>query len=452
MKIIPFVHEGLGNSSYLVDIGSGKGLLVDPDRRVGRYLEAAASNGLEIVAALETHLHADFVSGAYELSHDTNAKVFLSAGAAAAFRHTPLAPTEKIRLNGIEVETIASPGHTPEHLSYAIRFGRGPAMLFSGGSLIVGGSARTDLISPDRTEDLTRAQYRTLTTAFSHLPDDTEVLPTHGGGSFCSVGMGRERTSTLGHERAHNPLLALENEEEFVQWFPSTFPSVPAYFFRLRAINQRGARLHKDIARPPALSIEEFEQAQQAALVIDVRSKEAYSASHIAGSISNPFRDAYAVWLGSVVDADTPLLFVTEGMPVDAVVEESLLVGYERFAGWLRGGIDEWRAAGRPLESREVLDAFAARRAIIEGAVVLDVRERGEFQSGHIEGAMNIPLSEYHAHLNEIPRDRPVVAYCGHGERACTMLSLLERAGFRNMASLDGGIGAWKSAALPVTD
>jgi glyoxylase-like metal-dependent hydrolase (beta-lactamase superfamily II) len=414
---------------------------------VRRYLRAAEERGLRITSVLETHLHADFVSGAHELAAAVGAKLFVPEGEGLRLPHQGVRGSERWTLDGVEIESVASPGHTPEHMSFVLRGARGPAALFSGGSLIVGGAARTDLIAPEMTEPLTRAQFRTLKGAFAALPDETLLYPTHGGGSFCSAGgSGASRTSTLGAERSSNPLLAFDAEDEFVRWFPTTFPSAPAYYFRMRAFNQAGPRLRRDIPAPPAVGAVEFNDMQRDAVVIDTRSMDAYATAHIPGSISIAFRDVFAVWLGWIVPADARLLFVAGDTPVERLIDESLLVAYERFAGVLGGGLKAWEAAGLPLASSGFVDAAGARAALLEGGLALDVRENDEFAAGHVAGALHVPLGELGARLGEVPEDRPVLLYCGHGERSATAVSLLERAGRREMINLDGGIEAWEAA------
>ncbi|MBI5288493.1 MAG: MBL fold metallo-hydrolase [Chloroflexi bacterium] len=450
MNVIPFVREGLGNSSYLIGPGNGTAVLVDPDRTVQRYIDAAEARGWRITSVLETHLHADFVSGAHELAAGLGAKLCLARDAAVRLDHQPVAGAERFALDGLQVEVIASPGHTPEHVSYAIRAAAGPPSLFSGGSLIVGGAARTDLIAPDMAESLTRAQYRTLKNAFTALPDETILYPTHGGGSYCSAGAGDQRTSTLAEQRATNPLLTFDDEDAFARWFPTTFPAVPAYYTRMRAMNQAGPTLRSDIAPPPAVSPRDFDAARSHTIVVDVRTVEEYMRAHVPGSLSIPFRDAYAVWLGWLVPEGAALLFVLDDVPLDPVVDESLLVGYERFGGVLEGGIPAWQAAGLPLAAAGIVDAAGARRSLQEGAVALDVREPDEYAAGHLPGAIHIPLGQLPARHGEVPRDRPIVTYCGHGERAATAVSLLEQAGLAPLANLAGGIEAWETAPLPV--
>ncbi len=450
MKVIPFVHEGLGNSSYLVDLGEGKGLLVDPDRNIERYLRTAEAHSLRIIAMLETHLHADFVSGARELAHATGAQLLLPAGEEVRFPHQPVSQGERIRLAAVEIEIIASPGHTPEHLAYVLKHERAPQQLFSGGALIAGGAARTDLISPEMTEPLTRSLFWTLHQAFSQLPDETLLYPTHGGGSFCSTGATSERISTLGQERRTNQLLSFDKEDEFVGWFPTTFPAVPDYFFRMRAFNQSGPPLRKDIAGPPALSPAEFEgvRARPRTIVVDVRTTEDYSRAHIPDAFSNQLRDSYATWLGWLLPPDAPLLFVTDGIALEETIAESLLVGYQNFAGWLRGGMPAWEAAGLPVQSLRMAAAAQARQAVTDGATLLDVREADEFASGHIEGAVHIPLGRLQREMAALRKDRPVVAYCGHGERSTTALSLLEQADLGPLLNLEGGFEAWQQAGF----
>jgi len=448
MKVTPFVHEGLGNSSYLVPLAGGAAALIDPDRNVGRYLRVAEARGWSITTVFETHLHADFVSGAREVAHATGARLFVPEGAHSQLVHTPAQPGARVQLDGVEVEAIASAGHTPEHLSYVLRSDGEPPWLFSGGALIVGGAARTDLIAPDLTESLTRAQYRTLQHAFAALPDETVLYPTHGGGSFCSTGQGGDRVSTLGRERADNPLLSFSDEDEFTRWFPTSFPATPAYYARMRGVNVQGPRLREETPLPRRLSPEEFDVARGEGLVVDVRSKEQYADGHVAGSLSNAFRDAYCVWLGWLAPADATLLFVLGDAPLDRVVEESLLVGYERFGGFLDGGLEAWLRSGRSFQRTPLVGAREARRTLVDGAAALDVREAAEFAAGHIEGAVHVPLGDLEGRLDEVPRDRPVVVYCAHGERSTSAASILERHGIGPAQILNGGFGAWREAGM----
>lgn len=451
MDILPFVREGLGNSSYLVATGDGTALLIDPDRTAQRYFDAAHERGWRIEAVLETHLHADFVSGAREVAAACGATLFVPRDADSAFEHRAVAPGERLTLHGMDVEVIASPGHTPEHVAYVARSARGPASLFSGGSLIVGGAARTDLIAPEMTDELTHAQYRTLRTAFAALGDETLLLPTHGAGSFCSAGSSGDRTSTLGAERAHNQAMRIDDEEAFARWFISTFPAIPAYYARMRPLNQRGPRLRGDIAMPPPLTAGEFDAARAGATVVDLRPGPEYMRAHIPASLSNAIRDAYAVWLGWLVPEDASLLFIAQDAAALArAIDESLLVGYERFAGYLDGGFAAWERAGLPAASAPLDSVAEARAALIAGATPLDVREPDEYRGGHIEDAIAAPLGTLPARVAELRERGPLVVYCGAGERSTTAVSLLERAGVRDARNLAGGLDAWRDAGQPI--
>lgn len=458
MDVIPFVHEGLGNSSYLVGLGADRAILVDPDRSVRRYLQAAEARGWRIASVFETHVHADFVTGACEIMAAAGACVFHAHDSGVRYPHRALHSGERVTLEGAEVEVIASPGHTPEHTSYVLRTAGAPPALFSGGALTAGSAARTDLVSPDLTEILTRAQFHTIRQAFNALPDEALVYPTHGAGSFCTAGPAGERTSTLGRERAANPLLSIDDEEEFVCWFPTTFPAMPAYFAHMRDVNQAGPRLRRKIPDPPALAPALFQRAAtQDGVIIDVRPVPDYAAGHILGSINISYREAYATWLGWLAPLGTPLLFVLNSVGrapspevLERVIEESLLVGHERFSGWLEGGIEAWRAAGLPLLSMQLIDPQEARRQILDGAAVIDVREPDEYASGHIEGATHLPLGSLAERLDSLPRDRPIVTSCAMGERSTTAASLLERAGFGPLLNLRGGIAAWREAGQPL--
>jgi glyoxylase-like metal-dependent hydrolase (beta-lactamase superfamily II)/rhodanese-related sulfurtransferase len=427
VTITPFVDEGLGNSSYLVEIGDGRGLVVDPTRDVAPYARAAERHGLRLAYSLETHLHADFVSGSRELAR-LGAAVLVPRAGRHGYPHRGLLDSEDVDLRGLTLRTIGTPGHTPEHLAYLLLDGPRPVALFSGGALLVGSVARTDLISPDQTVPLARRLYRALRYRILALPDELPVFPTHGAGSFCSAPGGGERTTTIGRERTTNPLLVSPDEETFVRRLIAGLGTYPDYFLRLREVNRVGPAVYG--AEPPVLqglTPDELETAvRDGAELIDARPIEAFAAGHIPGALSIALRSSFASWLGWLLADDRPLVFVLgEGQDRSELVRQALKIGYENVAGELAGGMAAWRAAGRPEMRTELL-----RNPTTLREPVLDVRQTAEYASGHIPGASLVELGSLREHTNDLAVE-PVTVMCGHGERAATGASLLERAGGR---------------------
>jgi hydroxyacylglutathione hydrolase len=441
VDIAPFVDEGLGNSSYLVDLGDRRALVLDPTRDVAAYVHAAASLNVQLAFSVETHLHADFVSGSRELAR-LGAQIIGPRAADLEFPHRGLEDGAEVDLGGLTLRALATPGHTPEHVGYLLLDGRRPVALFSGGVLLVGSVARTDLITPDQTEPLARQLYRALHERILSLPDDLPVYPTHGAGSFCSAPGGRERTTTIGRERISNPLLAAPDEDAFVARLLGGLGTYPTYFLRLREVNRRGPRIYGDA--PPALprlaQVDLTAATDAGAELIDARPVEAYGAGHIPGALSIALRDAFASWLGWLVDAGRPLVFVLDdGQDRNELVRQCLKIGYENLAGELAGGMTAWRESDRP----ETQTALVSDPATVEGPL-LDVRQTSEYVAGHIPGADLVELGSLAAQAENIG-SQPVTVMCGHGERAATGASLLERAG-GNAAVYTGSARDWSRA------
>jgi glyoxylase-like metal-dependent hydrolase (beta-lactamase superfamily II)/rhodanese-related sulfurtransferase len=445
-EIVPLVDEGLGNSSYLVALGDGRALVIDPSRDPTPYLELAERLDLRIAFAVETHLHADFVSGSRELAA-ADATILAPLASHLAGPYRGLEDGEEVDLGGLTLRALATPGHTPEHLAYLLLDGAKPLALFSGGAVLPGGAARPDLIGPKETEPLARDLYRTAHQRLANLPDDLPVYPTHGAGSFCSTGAGGQRTTTLGRERHENLLFTAAGEGDFVRTFLDRLGTYPPYFLRLRSVNQRGARLYG--AKPPelvALSVDQFRRQQAAgAITIDVRPLVDFAGGHIPGALSIALRPAFASWLGWIVPAEQPLVFVLARDQVRRdLVEQCLKIGYENLVGELEGGMGAWRAAGLPVST------IAISRVTDEPqGASLDVRQASEWAGGHIPGAQHVELGSVMASAGAIPPG-PLTLYCGHGERAMTAASLLEAQGRESLAVLDGGFDAWRSADRPI--
>lgn len=441
MTVIPLVDEGLGNSAYLLDLEDGRAVAVDASRDLRALREAAQRRGLKVAYAADTHLHADFLSGAVQLAAMDGAQVLASAAGDREFPHTGLGDGDEVDLGGLRLRALATPGHTHEHLAFELLDGSSTLGVFTGGSLIVGSAARTDLVSPERTEELARAQYRSLQ-RLAKLDGDVAVWPTHGAGSFCSAPPGTERTSTIGTERATNTLLRAESEDAFVTQLLDSLGTFPPYFLRLGEVNRRGPTLLDEDEILPGLTAAEVARLQASgAEVVDVRPAAEFGAGHVPGSVSIPLRPVFASWLGWLVDADKPLVIVrnTDQDPTE-VLWQARKVGYEQITGELQGGIASWIAADRPTTSIPMITPGE-----MVDTPVLDIRQDSEFEAGHVPAATHLELGALPAEAQQLPTG-PTVVMCGHGERAMGAASLLAREGRSDVSVLEGGPQDWADA------
>jgi len=435
VEIVPIIDTGLGNSSYVVDLGDGGALVVDPERNPGPYLRAVEERNLQPRFTIETHLHADFVSGSRELMV-AGATLIAPAGSDLSYDYHRLDDGDEIDLGGLTLRAIATPGHTPEHLAYLLSDGAVPVALFSGGTLMAGGVARTDLLSPDLTEPLARAAYRSIRDRLLVLPDDLRVYPTHGAGSFCSAGPAGERTTTIGRERQSNPLLQAQTEDAFVATLLGGLGSYPTYFGRMRDINRAGPAVYGAV--PPqlrALSPMEVASLQAGgALVVDARPIDQFASGHIPNALSIELRDQFGTWLGWLADPSQPIVIVSDdGQDVSSLVWQMLNIGFEPPRGLLAGGIDAWRSAGL----RTVQTGLTTPDGVVPERAILDVRQNSEWVTGHVPGAISIELGEIAASKHDFTGG--VQVHCGHGQRAMTAASLLEQRGVESVTVTTGG-------------
>lgn len=424
---------GLGNAAYLVDLGDGRALAVDASRDLRALRATAGRLGLHIAYAADTHLHADFLSGALQLRAETGAEVLASRAGRREFPHRGLEDGDEVDLGGLTLRALATPGHTDEHLAYLLLDGERALGVFSGGSLINQSVARVDLVAPDRTQELARAQYRSVQ-RLATLPDSTLLWPTHGGGSFCSTAAEGGVTSTVGEQLATNPLLAATDEDEFVARLTETLGSYPTYFDRLPVVNRRGPDV---LARAPGLRAltprAAADLVSAGGWLVDVRPMERFAASHPAGALSIPLRAAFASWLGWLVPPDRPVVVLRDDdQDASDLVWQATKIGYE-LAGEVAGGVEAWEAAGLPLSSVPLV-----RAEDVGEAQLLDVRQRAEYDAGHATGARHAELGSL---VRESPdlEDAPVVVVCGHGERALSAASILIARGVPGVSVLAGG-------------
>jgi hydroxyacylglutathione hydrolase len=445
--IHPVVDIGLGNSAYVVELGDGRALVIDPARDPTPYLELARRRRLRIAYAVETHLHADFLTGSRELAAADSARVLAPHASRLGFPHRGLEDGHEIDLGGLTLRTLTTPGHAPEHVSYLLLDAGRPLALFSGGALLVGTVARTDLASPELTEPLARAAYRSLHQRLLSLPDDLQVYPTHGAGSFCAAPAGGERTTTIGAERRHNQLLAAPDQDAFVAQLLAGFGGYPPYFLRLRDRNRVGPELlGRDWKALPLLSPGQVQQPlADGGMAIDARPVTAFAAGHIPGALSIALRPAFASWLGWLVDDTRPLLLVLEeDQDRGELARQCRTIGYDHLLGELAGGMAAWRAANLP---EAQLPMIEVEQLDDHPGVVLDVRQASEVADGHLPGALTVELGALAGDRQpgELPQG-PVTVMCGHGERAMTAASLLERAGHKQLRVVHGGPRDWQRA------
>lgn len=333
MDLIPVVDVGLGNSTYLLDLGAGRALVVDPERDLREVRAQAKRLGLRIAYAAETHLHADFISGVRELAETEGATVLAPAVGPRGFALKGLQDGDEVDLGGLSLTALATPGHSPEHLSYLVIDSGQIAGVFTGGSLMVGTAGRTDLLGPDMTLPLARAQFHSLQ-RLMELPDETPVWPTHGAGSFCSAAAGGERTTTIGRERASNPLLQVAGEDAFVDALLGSLGTFPDYFLRLGEVNRHGPAV---IGSTPALTALDAATVRtmmaRGAQVVDVRKPTDFAAGHIPGSLSNTLRPVFATWLGWLADPGHPIIIVrSPDQDPDDIVWAAAKVGFDSLA------------------------------------------------------------------------------------------------------------------------
>ena len=455
MRVRQFVDEGLGNSAHLVISDShGVAALIDPLRDVDQYVDAARAEGVRITHVLETHIHNDFVSGSRELAMLTGARIVSSADASLEFDHEPVRDGHRLAIGDVLLTVLATPGHTPEHVSYLAQNTANPAepaVLFSGGSLLVGAVARTDLLGHEHATGLAHQLYHSLHEKILPLGDDVIVHPTHGAGSFCTAAAAAESTSTIGRERRGNPFLALPGPEAFTERLLASMPSYPTYFDHMRAVNRRGPRVVGELPRLAPLTPHDVQgRHRHGQALVDTRSTTTRVATFpvcITWSSARRSRRGLAGWCRLVHRSSwfprrprsTRMRSASSSVSVMTICLATSM------AAWTPG-----RRPGLPVERVPVLTMREVRQRLIkepgEPLVVVDVRQAHEWAAGHMPQAELVeagalPCAELH-----LPHDRLLAIHCGHGQRAATGLSVLEHRGYENLALIAEGIDEWREA------
>ena len=453
MFVQQFFLKGIAHSSYLLGARDACAI-VDPRRDVDVYLDAARDMGMRITHVLETHLHADFVSGHMDLAAKTGATIVAPKAGRCAFPHRAVAEGDTFEIEDLVVRVLETPGHTPEHVSYVVvdtARGPEPVCVFTGDTLFVGDVGRPDLF-PGRAKELASKLYDSLHGKLMTLPDYCEALPAHGAGSLCGRSMGAKRTTTIGYERLHNRALAVSDRGTFIESLTTNMPPSPDHFSRLSALNGAGPALVADLAPLAALAPKEFSARAKdpGAVVLDVRAYDAFGGQHVPRAWHIDVGGNFSTFAGWVLPPDKDILLVATNAAQAA--EAALLlrrVGLDRAVAWLEGSMFEWAKAGLPTAHvPQISPAELQYLAKSKLLAIVDVRAAGEFAKSHIDGAVNIPAPDLRSRFAELRRDVPVVLVCSTGHRSSLAAGILRQHGFDDVRNLAGGMTGYAASGF----
>jgi hydroxyacylglutathione hydrolase len=451
MYVQQFFVEGIAHSSYIL-AGNQTCAVIDPKRDVDDYIKVAKAMGLKITHILETHLHADFISGHLDLKKLTGAKIYAPKAGNCQFHHEAVEEGDTIEIEDMALKIVETGGHTPEHISYVVTdHSRGgePVSVFCGDTLFVGDVGRPDLF-PGRGEELASKLYDNLHQKLLKLPDFCEVYPAHGAGSLCGRAMGAKRTSTIGYERRYNPAIQHRSKEEFKKSLLTGMPQAPDHFSRCSAINAKGPSLVGNLPLPRPLFPEEFWRLiENGHIVVDIRDYTAFGGAHVPGAYNLDLAMNFSTFSGWVLPPDRPFLLVgSTEEEIKRATTQLRRVGLDETVGYLEGGIHAWASCGLPLEHLPHISVQELKTKLEqkEDIVVLDVRSQTEWDEAHIEGAVHIPSPDVRIRYEEVDSKRFVVLLCNTAHRSSMAASILKQKGFTNLSVVTGGMTAWQAA------
>ena len=448
---IRFYDEGLAQASFVVACDRMReGVVIDPRRDASVYLEAARQHGIKLLAAIETHIHADFVSGAHELA-STGMRVIGGPGSALGYEHQEAKDGELLQIGDLRLTFLHTPGHTPEHIAILAEAPDKPSRLFTGDLLFVGAVGRPDLLGTELTRQLAHQLFDSLERVAA-LDGQIEVHPGHGAGSLCGAGIGLEPSTTIDIERRQNPMLQFSSRDAFVDAVLGDLPDTPPYFARMKKVNQEGAPLLGLVKGPrPIPSMKPAAAAALAAdgaLLIDLRPAADFALAHPYGALNLGFGSRVGYWAGWVLPADEPIVLIApEASQAQEAATQLLRVGLDRVEGHVAGGFDAWRDAALPVASIGMMSAsdLKTSRADGEAPTIIDVRTPKEWNEEHLEGSINIPLGELQSRIADIPRGARVATMCEAGYRSSLAASLLAREGLDPVTNIEGGMSAYRA-------
>ncbi len=441
-----FYLECLSQASYLVgDEKTGRAVVIDPRRDVQQYLDSASEHGLTIELVLETHFHADFLSGHLEIAKATGAKIGYGSIASPKFETKLFADGERYSLGDVTLEIRHTPGHTPESISvvvYEHASDTNPYGVLTGDTLFIGDVGRPDLlVSIGKTSnEMGHLLFASLRDKLLTLPDSTRVFPAHGAGSACGKNLSTETMSTIGEQRQTNYALQFTNIDHFIDVVTEGQPAAPGYFIYDATLNSQDRPVLDELELPTQLSIDEaIKLSRNGTVIIDTRDPQLFAAGHIVGSINVGFAGRYAEYAGAVVTPHDDIVIVTEGGHELEAKIRLARIGYDRVVGWCNVADLEKSPLSVRQGSRLTAKDFVERRGTVVGLQVVDVRNEGEFKLGSVSGAQNIPVVQLPNRLIELDASRPTVVYCAGGYRSSIASSLLKRAGFLDVSDVLGG-------------
>ena len=454
MFVQQFFIKGLAHSSYLLG-GSQKCAIVDPRRDVDMYLDAARDMGMKITHILETHLHADFVSGHLDLAEKTGAVIVAPKSAKCKFKHKAVAEGDRFNIDDMQLKVLDTPGHTPEHITYVVTDksrGSEPVCIFCGDVLFVGDVGRPDLF-PGKAKQLASKLYDNLHQKLLKLSDFCEVYPAHGAGSLCGRAMGAKRTSTIGYERRYNAALQIADKEKFIESLMTNMPGAPDHFSRCSAINGKGPTLVGKLPKLSAMSPQSFARAAKKpnTIVLDIRDYEAFGGQHVPGAYHVDFGGNFATFAGWILPPDKDILLVAASALQASDANMWLKrVGLDRAVSFLEGGMFAWSKEGLPTEHVRQIGAAELHDMINrqQGLALVDVRAVGEYKSNHIKGAVNIPAPELRQRHEELDKNKPVILICSTGHRSSLAASLLKQREFSDVYNVAGGMTGYGAAGF----
>ena len=445
----------LAHASYLL-ISGDEAVVVDPQRDVEIYLEAAKRHGATIRHVFETHLHADFVSGHNELALRTGARIYIGPNSGATMPHVAVHEGFELQVGTVRIKVLETPGHTPESICLLItdeEKSPQPWAVLTGDTLFVGDVGRPDLSKAFSAPVLAGMLFDSLYNKLLTLSDEVIVYPGHGAGSLCGRNLGTSRSSTIRTERLTNYALQIKTKDGFIHQLTTNLPPRPDYFPQDAQINRAGAPALQDLPRLTAVKAQELSQVlAEGGIAIDVRTAEEFAAGHIPRSINIPLSGQFASWAGTLVDLTSrPILIANTTEELEQARTRLARIGLDLERGYLDGGVHAWKNAGFEFKSFEQIRVRDLSAQIdSEGPCVLDVRREAEWQAGHIGGAVHHPLDGFKANLPDLERSARVFVMCKGGYRSAVACSLLQRAGFNDVINVIGGFDAWSKAGLPV--